>query len=894
FCYDMSGFPHEEWVYLGHDFSVPVFQSIEVTPNPVRDYVNPTAELNFLTDDRTYCTLGGAPLGDYDTDDYYTYQTEHSHILNYSHITDFEEHNFTYIMHCANGADPDKSTDITVNVTVHFSDTVIITLLEPETYGHESPLNFKVKSNLDSDCSYRAEGMTDYQPMTSTDGLIHSANLGALAEGTHTVGVECISGTKITSEQLSFFMDYNAPSSPVLTTNDPQCGRGAVTATATSNDTGSGVHGFNFTLRKTNTVEDIIVAEGFVPSTGSVQLSYDREVLNGTTYYWNVFAIDKAGNIGEDEVASVRIFDADDMVCDFEDPAPRAELTYMDLQTDALVTCIDGESGCDDYFTHSLQELQVACEPVTEEDLGTAVSLYEQGKFCYRVFDLAENEADGQKKIRIYDVPEHCSNGLLDINETSVDCGGDCIPCEATVCGDGIINKQGEQCDGEDFGQLTSCTDAIFVGEFTSGTLSCTDECLLDTSTCEGTSGGYCGDTVINPIEHCEPSLFTTTLCSELFTDATGGSLSCDECKFDTSACTYTGSACDVDQDCLSGVCELGVCVGGACDDGVKNGQEGGVDCGGDCDACEAGSECEINLDCDTGWCNNGICEVSACDDGVKNGLETGQDCGGVCDSLCPEGEGCESNADCETGYCDMDSPMHTCVSNPDADQDGIPDECEDEWGLDAYDSDDADLDPDEDGLTNKEEYSVSLAYGNGGCDESSDINDPDTDGDGYSDGIEVRAGFNPLDDDDHPTGEVPGVVECDGNRYCVRDKGPLAGILLTFGLIFFIGGILALFGYKYRWEIAENPTVGQIASNPTVKKITDKLGWSLPKKQKAAPRQAAQPKRPQVRPPTQRAAAPKPRAQPKPRVDTKALMKKKRLQKEKDALQEKIRKSFK
>ncbi|WP_194765706.1 family 16 glycosylhydrolase [Tamlana sp. I1] len=50
-----------------------------------------------------------------------------------------------------------------------------------------------------------------------------------------------------------------------------------------------------------------------------------------------------------------------------------------------------------------------------------------------------------------------------------------------------------------------------------------------------------------------------------------------------------------------------------SCIDGVKNGTETGVDCGGDCEPC------------------------ATCDDGIMNGDETGIDCGGNCDACIPQ-----------------------------------------------------------------------------------------------------------------------------------------------------------------------------------------------------------------------------------------------------------------
>ncbi|MDD5086693.1 MAG: plastocyanin/azurin family copper-binding protein [Candidatus Nanoarchaeia archaeon] len=46
-----------------------------------------------------------------------------------------------------------------------------------------------------------------------------------------------------------------------------------------------------------------------------------------------------------------------------------------------------------------------------------------------------------------------------------------------------------------------------------------------------------------------------------------------------------------------------------SCDDGIKNGDETDVDCGGSCDTCELGKSCEEDSDCGLGICEEGICE---------------------------------------------------------------------------------------------------------------------------------------------------------------------------------------------------------------------------------------------------------------------------------------------
>ena len=105
-----------------------------------------------------------------------------------------------------------------------------------------------------------------------------------------------------------------------------------------------------------------------------------------------------------------------------------------------------------------------------------------------------------------------------------------------------------------------------------------------------------------------------------------------------TNICVEGGSP---DPTCSDGVQngdEIGIDCGGpdcvsceSCDDGAQNGNETGIDCGGtDCPACPTCSDGvqngdETGIDC--GGINCDVCE--SCDDGIQNGNETGVDCGG-------------------------------------------------------------------------------------------------------------------------------------------------------------------------------------------------------------------------------------------------------------------------
>ena len=86
------------------------------------------------------------------------------------------------------------------------------------------------------------------------------------------------------------------------------------------------------------------------------------------------------------------------------------------------------------------------------------------------------------------------------------------------------------------------------------------------------------------------------------------------------------------------------------------------------------------------------------------------------------------------TNQFDNDGDGSGDACDADDDNDGIPDSFETANGLNPNDPSDAALDKDSDGLTNLQEFQ-----------RMTNINNPDTDGDGMNDGDEVAKGRNPL-----------------------------------------------------------------------------------------------------------------------------------------------------
>ena len=114
-----------------------------------------------------------------------------------------------------------------------------------------------------------------------------------------------------------------------------------------------------------------------------------------------------------------------------------------------------------------------------------------------------------------------------------------------------------------------------------------------------------------------------------------------------------TGKSCAAATDCIVNFCLSGVCSSPTCSDTVKNGGETDIDCGGTCEVCAVGKGCTLAKDCTSGVCQASVCAAPSCTDAVKHGAETDIDCGGTCGG-CGLGKVCRQGSDCGAGtVCD-------------------------------------------------------------------------------------------------------------------------------------------------------------------------------------------------------------------------------------------------
>lgn len=239
-----------------------------------------------------------------------------------------------------------------------------------------------------------------------------------------------------------------------------------------------------------------------------------------------------------------------------------------------------------------------------------------------------------------------CSDGVLNQDESSVDCGGVC----------GATCQQGATCTHASYCLSNICSSSICVagsctdGVFQSGTESDVD-CGKDCAPC--VTGRNCGEA-----SDCASSVCSNGQCA--MASCTDGVLNQDETCVDGggSICSKcgTGQGCVSSDSCISGACnaQTNTCEDASCSDGILNGDEGCIDGGRTCpDQCLVNDSCSSHDDCVSLRCESAMCLPANCEDGVKNQDETCIDGGGtICASRCVVAASCSQGSDCVSGSC--------------------------------------------------------------------------------------------------------------------------------------------------------------------------------------------------------------------------------------------------
>lgn len=304
-------------------------------------------------------------------------------------------------------------------------------------------------------------------------------------------------------------------------------------------------------------------------------------------------------------------------------------------------TCVQGrcrDPACDDNRQNG-DETGVDCG-------GPDCGACSDGEGCAEAADCVSGVCEGGSC-----AAPTCSDGVQNGDELGLDCGAGCPGCpDGTICTEDA-DCASSVCDDE-VGECVaaSCDD---------GRLN-QDESDVD---CGGTACGACPDGAgCNEASDCESEICEANVCvAPSCTDGLPNGRETDvDCGGPVCASCPTGSDCALARDCQSLVCDQTTlqCAEASCEDGVRNGEEVDVDCGGDCGGCAVGQFCSRNEDCASGVCDtlNLVCEEPSCQDGITNQDETDRDCGGSECGACDDGEMCLVDEDCRSLLCNATS----------------------------------------------------------------------------------------------------------------------------------------------------------------------------------------------------------------------------------------------
>eukprot|EP01043_Picozoa_sp_COSAG02_P003812 COSAG02_NODE_96_length_37408_cov_9.762604_8_plen_3626_part_00 len=258
-----------------------------------------------------------------------------------------------------------------------------------------------------------------------------------------------------------------------------------------------------------------------------------------------------------------------------------------------------------------------------------------------------------------------CSNGLKEDIEADVDCGVD-AGCQ--LCNVGDTCSRDEDCNS------LTCENGICVN--LSPTSTCNDGTMGGSETCIDGGGDECvsiGNTCPTCVTTCTGTLADSTDCADVpaFVASPVAANCPDGCTVDVSQ--TDSCSCSTDADCTDKCSSSGFCF--SCTNGVRDGDESDVDCGGPCNRCDVGSTCSSEDDCSSGACNDldptGTApdlRCTSCTNGETDGLETDTDCGFLAcpGSLCGLNKQCSSNEDCASSNCSGNTcqaptPDQTC-----------------------------------------------------------------------------------------------------------------------------------------------------------------------------------------------------------------------------------------
>jgi hypothetical protein len=721
-CTEPDGARHAKIFTVGRDASPPKI-SIEVIPSAtIVDRTLSTPTLRILTDDRAVCVLDGEPLDGPDNEQQ-SYVLERTTILDYSDAADGTR---TLKVLCTNRAQ--LKGEATQNIVLAFSQTMRIDVLSPARYTADNPVVLRVRPSKQSQCTY-TDAEAAPQPLVAS-GATLSATLSGLEDGSHSYIVECVAIAD--GERARAVVDFTVErETPIIERVEGQqilcpATTGTYTVTVKSLDPDPLI---SYDVQGTGIGANSLRSVFTIPASSLEPGAYEVEIVAQTrsgvnsapyTYPFEVHAGDslacsasgscenRVKDAGEDgidcggacTVACLACIDATDCDadetcmngvcvgpptgCSFDDDCPVGLVCQNDVCVQGTGCTSDSECGnsqvCDAGTCREppAQGCTSADECLPGQMCTVGVCINPAGG-CFDNDDCEYGHVCFAGAC-VFDPPpvDLCTNGVKDGDEDGLDCGGSCPACVQCVSDQACLTGEvcianvcvpvttHNQCSTDDECPGQRCIAGICVGivEACTSHNDCRDGFACVLGQCVQPSDGCntnddCSSAEVCFGKACVPAPPPADLCTNGVWDGDEDGLDCggscpaciacyddavcqgDACIEEVCVDPFPRDTCTDNVDCVGQYCVEGLCTGSTydrCTDGVRNGDEEAVDCGGSCAACVA---CFSLEDCAAGTvCGDEQVCVPAprgnCFDGVQNGAEQGVDCGGQCGACEP------------------------------------------------------------------------------------------------------------------------------------------------------------------------------------------------------------------------------------------------------------------
>jgi hypothetical protein len=575
--------------------------SIEAYANPyiINDWNNRHTTLSIITDMNTVCRIDsqdgqhdGIMLGE--VTDATTYERIHYTDLSYD-INTATPRTYYYYITCMNLAG--QSNTAMVGIEYSLTSTLEINILSPTTYTSSS-IEVVASTNIVGECSLTINEEYRGKMYADVTGRNHMMSVDGLSNGTYNVGIDCSAPTINTRASTDYNIFVN------IITLRKVCGDGIVQQpnddrtveecdlnALNSKSCTEGFVGYNFIGGELNCYSDC---------------TFDvRNCDNGNGWCGND-EVEGPNSNGFMEQCDGRVpsgLSCDDFGFD------RGKLSCDDCTINTSGCMVEGQvlgqtvwPICNNHQMESGEQ----CEIGGTYDIKCSYFGYDSGtlscnNLCKFDFNLCKMENYDPGSIG----SSNCGNN---IKNTYEECDGT-SGLEDTSC-----EQQGNFTGGTLGCNADDCTfdfsECTYIDECANGMKDIAEADVDCGGPCAGCSIGYTcfGDNDCESQNCGNESKCIVNPCNNNILDE--GSETDIDCGFDCAPCTLD-KKCAINDDCESDYCnsDTYVCSSDPCSNGIQDEGEIDIDCGGNCVLCGVGQSCISDADCGTYSCINSICE---------------------------------------------------------------------------------------------------------------------------------------------------------------------------------------------------------------------------------------------------------------------------------------------